>query len=43
MNLGCELKTLFVVNSSGLWLTCMTPGRELKDLDVLNSLGSKIT
>ena len=33
----CELRTLDVINSLGLWITLATLGRELKALDAMSN------
>ena len=34
-----ELKALYAMNNSGLWMTHTTLGREMRDLDAMNSYG----
>ena len=34
---GRELKALYAMNNSGLWLKKMSPNRELKALDAMNN------
>ena len=39
MTIGDELKALDVRNNSGLWLTLMTLGLKIMDLNAMNTSG----
>ena len=40
---GHELRALYAMNSSELWLTGTSPSRELKALDSMNNSGLWVT
>ena len=39
MTPSLELRALNAMNSSGMWFTCSNQGCELRDLEVMDSLG----